>query len=259
MGGSNFGAPWSREETILAYRLYCELPFGQLDHRHARVIALANAIGRTSNSVALKLSNLASLDPSLQARGIRGMANASALDREVASAFADNWDAIVEQTAQRWRVVFPDEGAALAEGLLSADVPTEARAEVTVRLKQSFFRRTVLASYETLCCICLVSKPQLLVASHIKPWALSSPSERVSPMNGLSMCALHDRAFDRGLLTVTTDLAVMLSNELRSLSAPSSVERAAFIDIDGAPIRLPTRFAPDPAYLTHHNELVFVP
>jgi hypothetical protein len=252
------GEPWSREETVLAYRLYCELPFGQLDHRHQRVIALANSLGRTPNSVALRLSNLASLDPALQARGIRGMTNASTLDREVASAFARDWDGIVERTSERWLSIYPDEGIPVTVDELSADVPTESRAEVKVRLKQSFFRRTVIASYETLCCICSVSKAQLLVASHIKPWASSSPSERVSPMNGLAMCALHDRAFDRGLLTVKPDLRVVLGRELRSVSSPSSVERAAFLDLDGGPIRLPTRFKPDPIYLAHHNQHVFV-
>ncbi len=173
------------------------------------------------------------------------MPNVSALDREVASTFAGDWDAIIDETSAQWKLIFPAHEAALETDLLPSDLPTEAWANVKVRLKQSFFRRTVIASYETLCCVCLVSKPQLLVASHIKPWASSTPSERVSPMNGLAMCALHDRAFDRGLLTVKTDHTVMLGTELRGLSAPSPVEKAAFLDVEGRQIRLPTRFAPD--------------
>ena len=71
---------WTREELILAINLYCKLPFGKLDARNIEVKNLASLIGRTDNSVALKLVNFASLDPSLKARGIKGASNASKLD-----------------------------------------------------------------------------------------------------------------------------------------------------------------------------------
>jgi HNH endonuclease len=256
VGASNFGKSWSREETVLAYRLYCELPFGQLDHRTQKVIALAQALGRTPNALALKLSNLAHLDPALQARGIRGMGNVSALDRETAATFAQDWDAMIDETSDQWASIFPESDSPSPEEPLPSDVPTDALAIVRIRLKQAFFRRTVIASYE-LCCVCLVSRPKLLVASHIKPWAISTASERVSPTNGLAMCALHDRAFDRGLLTVTPEFVVRIGAELRDIKAPSPVERAAFEETDGQKIRLPSRFLPDVGLLTFHNERVF--
>ena len=59
---------WSREETILAYELYCRTPFGRIHSRNPEIIELANLIGRTSGSVALKMSNLARFDPELQKR-----------------------------------------------------------------------------------------------------------------------------------------------------------------------------------------------
>jgi putative restriction endonuclease len=74
---------WSREELILAINLYCKLPFGRLHNRNPEIINLANLIGRTPSSVAYKLVNFASLDPSLKARGIKGASNASNLDREI--------------------------------------------------------------------------------------------------------------------------------------------------------------------------------
>ena len=63
---------WTREELILAINLYCKLPFGRLHRNNPAVIHLASLIGRTPSSVAYKLVNFASLDPSLQARGIKG-------------------------------------------------------------------------------------------------------------------------------------------------------------------------------------------
>lgn len=83
---------WTRDELILAINLYCKLPFGRLHQSNREVINLANLIGRTPSSVALKLVNFASLDPSLKARGIKGAYNASKLDAEIWNEFFENWD-----------------------------------------------------------------------------------------------------------------------------------------------------------------------
>ena len=81
---------------------------------------------------------------------------------------------------------------------------------IRVRVNQGFFRAAVLASYSARCCITGLSIPQLLMASHIVPWSVDAKN-RTNPQNGLCLNAIHDRAFDCGLLTVTTDLKVKLS------------------------------------------------
>jgi putative restriction endonuclease len=136
---------------MLAYRLYCELPFGRLDHRNPRVQALAVLLGRSPSSVAVKLVNFAHLDPAQQARGIRGMGHVSALDRDVAATFQSNWDSAVEETSRQW--VLPDDD----EVLRVSGQPTEREATVKVRLTQQFFRRAVLAAYDAMCCVCGIS------------------------------------------------------------------------------------------------------
>ena len=147
---------WSRHEAMLVFRLYCELPFGQMDHRNDDVIRVADLIQRTPSSVAIKLANFAHLDPAMRARGIRGMANVSALDREIAEQFATNWEDSVEATSAASMVAEPDETLPVPE-----DIPTEARIVARVRLTQSFFRRTVLASYDFTCSACGISRPAL--------------------------------------------------------------------------------------------------
>lgn len=62
--------PWTHVELLIAMNLYCKLPFGQLDHRNSLIIEVAQKLGRTPSSLSMKLCNLASLDPRLQARGI---------------------------------------------------------------------------------------------------------------------------------------------------------------------------------------------
>ena len=76
----------------MAMNLYCKLSFGQLHHRNPVIISLAEKLGRTPSSVAMKLCNFASLDPVQQARGISGLSGASAADRGVWEQFHKDWD-----------------------------------------------------------------------------------------------------------------------------------------------------------------------
>lgn len=74
---------WTREELIITLNLYYKTPFGRLHKGNPDVINLSKLIGRTPSSVAYKLVNLASLDPSLKKRGIKGASNASKLDKVI--------------------------------------------------------------------------------------------------------------------------------------------------------------------------------
>jgi len=241
---------WSRDEAMLVFRLYCELPFGQMDHRNADVIRVAALIQRTPSSVAMKLANFAHLDPAMRDRGIRGMANVSALDREIAEQFAMNWEASVEATSAASMVTDEPETLAVLEG-----IPTEARVVARVRLTQSFFRRTVLASYDFTCSACAISRPALLNAGHIKPWSTDEKA-RTNPRSGISFCVLHDRAFDRGLITVLPSYELRVTADLMGLSA-IPVARAAFSDLAGSRIRLPSKFQPHREFIEYHNVHVY--
>jgi len=81
MAGKN--TDWTREEHILAFNLYCKIPFGQIHMHNPRVIQLAQLLQRSVGSVSLKLTNFARLDPALQARG--DVAQASRLRVKAAS------------------------------------------------------------------------------------------------------------------------------------------------------------------------------
>ncbi len=64
---------WTREELILAFNLYLKLPFGRINTSTPEVIELAQLLGRSVNSIAIRLSNFASCDPYHQNRGVKGM------------------------------------------------------------------------------------------------------------------------------------------------------------------------------------------
>ena len=132
----------------------------------------------------------------------------------------------------------------------------ERMATVVVRQNQRFFRRAILSAYENRCCLTGIDIETLLYASHIKPWAESDKTEKLNPQNGLCLNVLHDRAFDRGLITLADDFAVIVSNQVRRTG--SDAVREMLLGYDGRKIRLPSRFAPRADFLTWHRENVFV-
>lgn len=93
--------------------------------------------------------------------------------------------------------------------------------ETSVRLTQEKFRQRLLARQHS-CLICGIANDALLIASHIKPWADSNDDERMDPANGLILCALHDRLFDRHFITFDAEGRLMISNALSEADARQS-------------------------------------
>ena len=46
---------WTRQELLVAFALYCRLPFGRLHSRNPEIVQFAEAIGRTPSALAMKL------------------------------------------------------------------------------------------------------------------------------------------------------------------------------------------------------------
>ena len=68
---------WTRDETLVAFNLYCRTPFGKLHARNPEIIEVAASLGRTPNALAMKCCNLAAFDEALQMREIKGLSKAS--------------------------------------------------------------------------------------------------------------------------------------------------------------------------------------
>lgn len=247
---------WTRDELILAINLYCKLPFGRLHRLNPQVIHLSNLIERTPSSVAYKLVNFASLDPSLQARGIKGASNTSKLDKEIWTEFYNNWEELSYNSEELLAKV---ENTSFEEliGIDEKDIPTGEMKEtlIKVRVNQSFFRSSILASYNNTCCITGINQAELLIAGHIKPWSLDVKN-RLNPRNGLAINSLHDKAFENGLLTITQDYKVKISPVLLKQKKSEALEKY-FFQYENKEIILPSRFLPDIEFLKYHNKSRF--
>lgn len=247
---------WTREESILAINLYCKLPFGRLHRLNPEIIHLANLIERTPSSVAYKLVNYASLDPSLQSRGIKGASNSSKLDKSIWNEFYNNWEELPYKSE---KLLSKFEKKSIEE-LHNIDVNKLPKGKtreqvVKVRVNQSFFRSSILASYNSTCCITGINQSELLIAGHIKPWSLDEQN-RLNPRNGIAINALHDKAFETGLITITTDYKVKVSKVLMNQKRTDSLEKY-FLQYNNKDIFLPSKFLPDVKFLKFHNENKF--
>jgi putative restriction endonuclease len=125
---------------------------------------------------------------------------------------------------------------------------TEREATVRQRVGQSLFREGLLTLWEGRCAITGLDTPELLRASHAKPWADSSDIERLDVFNGLLLAAHWDAAFDSGLITISTSGQII----------PSAALSDAAIEVlnlsDDLCIRLQAQHEP---YLVWHRERVF--
>lgn len=246
---------WTRNELVLAINLYCKLPFGKLHRNTKEIKDLAELINRSPNSVALKLVNFSSLDPSLKARGVKGMGNASKLDTAIWDEFYNNWDAALIES----EILLAQTKHTTIEKLNKVtldDLPKEGKEKerlVKVRVNQSIFRTLILATYNNKCCITGIDNTDLLIASHIVPWS-KDEKNRLNPMNGLCLNALHDRAFDKGLITISADdYSIKVSSKLKKKNIVESVGWN-FLKLEGESILLPDKFLPSRELLKRHNE-----
>jgi putative restriction endonuclease len=248
---------WTREELILTFSLYCKLNFGQLHSRNPEIIKLSNIIGRTASAVALKLVNFSSFDPELKKRGIKGMGNASKLDKIIFDEFHKNWgDLLLESELLNDYYSEKDSTVEIINPNIIHQIGEERIATTKIRVNQHLFRRMVLSNYDETCSICNLDCPPLLVASHILPWS-KNEKERLNPHNGLCLCSIHDKAFDKGLIAIRNDFTITPSKSLFHIKNEDSF-KIYFGNFLGKEINMPRKFHPSIDFLAYHRDNIFL-
>lgn len=256
---------WTEAELLIALNLYHKMTFGQISSRQPLIVEVAKKMGRTPSSLSMKLGNLASFDPALQMRGIKGLSGASALDGEMWQRFHAQIHEMVPASEEAFRNLFeitddcdvdviPKQGVIIRKR--TAPLVTESTATINVRRGQDFFREAVLNNFDGRCGVSQLAIRELLVASHIIPWA-NHPFERLNVRNGLCLSRIHDSAFDQGLIAFDDSLQLVLSKRLRS-QLPNSAIDNFFAKYEGKALLLPDDAAfPDTAFLAMHRKSIF--
>jgi putative restriction endonuclease len=249
--------PWTREDHLIAFTLYNQLPFGATPIRDPKVVELAALLGRSVTAVFSKLANFAHLDPAVSVRGIHGSALDAKIDEHIWNEFAAQPEAIAYESTRllAQRLGQPIEHVA---DITTTDLPPPGPDRdpiVRLRVIHSFFRRRVLSAYEFRCCVTGLRQPDLLVASHIIPTD-TDLTHRLNPRNALCLNPLHARIFDHGLMWIESHFTIRFSPKLRPDPKRKIYDStlAWITSFEGQPLQLPRTFSPDPLLLRRHAE-----
>lgn len=249
---------WSREELILAFSLYLKLPFGKLHHGTPEIIHLASILNRTPNSIAMRLSNFASVDPYHQERGIKGLTGGIKQVEPIWNEFIFNKAELLFESerilADLEKQTIESKFAEILSGTENLKGETKIR-EVKTRVNQNVFRQIVLANYNRKCAITGIDIPDLLVASHIIPWS-QNEVERLNPENGICLSALYDRAYDKGLIGITEKYQIIISSELK-IKEKKEFYPSNFGNLSRLTLQLPQKYLPKREFLQFHMDTVF--
>lgn len=100
---------------------------------------------------------------------------------------------------------------------LSANLPneTERKGLVTSRVGQGMYRKRMIHRWKYKCAVTGFSNLEVLIASHIVPWAESSPQERLDVHNGILLSPTYDALFDRHLISFMDDGKILLADAIQ--------------------------------------------
>lgn len=183
---------WTKDELILVFNLYLKLPFGKMHKKTPEIIEMANLMGRSVSSIAMRLGNYATCDPYHQNRGVKGLSGGIKQCQPIWDEFSKNKELLIFESerilAEKQNLTIETKFDELLFDLKDLKGEVKIR-EVKARVNQNVFRQIVVANYSGKCAITGIDLPELLFASHIIPWA-KNEVERLNPENGICLSAL---------------------------------------------------------------------
>lgn len=243
---------WSRDETLLAFELYFRLSPKEIRDTNAEIIGLAEKIGRVPGAVEAKLFNIQALDPySIDKKGLQ---NNAKMVYEIWDEYLDDKYGLIQEMCEL-RSLYSSENVVSAEGEEYLEGPAygcDVKMMQKSRRGQQFFRNGVLANNDCRCCITGIDIPELIIASHIKPWCECSDQEKVDIRNGLCLNRLHDGLFDTFRMTVTPEYRVIYSEDFIKKCNEMIFEQF-FKKYEGQKITLPIKTNLGLDFISYHN------
>jgi len=226
--------------------------------RTPEIIEMANLIGRTVNSIAIRLTNFAACDPYHQNRGVKGMVGGIKQCQPIWDEFFGNKELLIFESenilAEKENVTIESEFNEILFDIKDLKGETKLR-EVKTRVNQNVFRQIVVANYSSKCAITGIDLPELLFASHIIPWS-QNEDERLNPENGICLSALYDKAFDRGLIAVNEKYKILISEKLKK-KKDADYYGKYFALIENQLLIPPQRYFPKKEFIQYHLDVIF--
>jgi putative restriction endonuclease len=245
---------WTEEQITIVLYEYCRNPFGQFSATKKFVQELGKLLNRTPAAIVRKVGNLASFDPQMKARGVDGLGHTGKLDEVVWNKYFGHWNQLAydaEVLLAKLKNIELEESLQL--DLNNLPKGAERTQEVKRRINQSFFRDTVLSSYDNRCCITGINNDKLLQACHIVSWSMDE-ANRTNPQNGLCMNYLFHKAYDEYLLGISPDYDIIISDKFfgEKLKDVDSKTLDYVRSFNNRKIIMPKRFLPNRDLLADH-------
>ncbi|MFW2477104.1 MAG: HNH endonuclease [Sediminibacterium sp.] len=117
------------------------------------------------------------------------------------------------------------------------------------RVGHNKFSKQVKENYNYSCAICNITEVEFLIAAHISPWA-EDRENRLNPQNGICLCALHDRAFEHGYISLTNDFRIIINPRINRNAALYEKLK----EVENKSIRLPIVDWPNIEFLSNHRK-----
>ena len=287
------GPKWSYDETLAAFGLYMMLDQRQRNDKNSPHIAqLAVGLNRTAGSVYMKLMNLRAHDPNERARGVSGLAHSGKLEIQIWQEYQEQSDKLLILALKGYvnfieKVPLPTQNSRTRQTMHSSSTLQKSLVEETTsllidasrpltvsgqqqttmaplgsehettalsRVNQSYFRNALVANYHDTCCLTGINIDPLLIVSHIKPWKASTGFEKTNAANGLLLNAFHDKAFDRGYMTIDDDYRVHISARVPH----TDINDYWLYQFEGRYITLPSSNLPSHEFIEYHQKHVFL-
>lgn len=252
------GRNWTKDELVIVFNLYLKLPFGKLHRSTPEVVEMSKLLGRTVNSIAIRLTNFASCDPFHHNRGVKGMTGGVKQCQPIWDEFFDNKELLLFESerilAEKQNQTIEKKFNSLLFDLEGLKGEAKLR-EVRTRVNQNIFRKIVLANYSGKCAITGIDIPELLCASHIVPWS-KNENERLNPENGICLSAMYDKAFDSGLISIGMRYEIRIASRLQRKSTYDYYHKY-FKHLEKQTLAVPQKYLPKKEFIQYHLDFVF--
>ena len=176
------------------------------------------------------------------------------MEEEIWKEFRENPEQLAYESE---KIISKLQGKSIEKIIDTNDLPQGKEREIIIkqRINQSFFRMTVLSSYNNRCCISGIGNIELLEACHIVGWS-ENTANRTNPQNGLCMNSFFHKAYDKHLLGITPDMRIVVSEEL--LQGSTDISFFNYLKtINGKKILVPDKFLPQKELLEiHYNKFI---
>lgn len=233
---------WTREETIVAFNVYCKIPFKSSSKTHPMIIKYANLLNRTPSALNMKIGNIGRLDPDLYKKGISGLVHGAKMEEEIWKEFRENPEQLAYESE---KIISKLQGKSIEKIIDTNDLPQGKEREIIIkqRINQSFFRMTVLSSYNNRCCISGIGNIG---------WS-ENTANRTNPQNGLCMNSFFHKAYDKLFIAISPDLTIIISDELLQNTVDNKFRK--YLEcINGEKIIMPNKFLSKKEFLQVHYE-----